>query len=151
MRCTGFAVAVTDSISLLSRASVHMTLHISAYDDVTDKFSEILAYIKQTMGNHHKGNPLYSLKSLCSHSSKTRDSNSVRKNPFCFDIQNRHTSMYITGSCTIARSSLRKKHVVSSPKTVMFPYAGPAVAQVLEVAFGKIHVFRVSLLSYFFM
>ena len=31
-------------------------------------------------------------------------------------------------------------HVISSLAFVLFPYVVPAVAQVLEVAFGKIHV-----------
>ena len=61
-------------------------------------------------------------------------------NPSFFVSHCRHISLWRPGSCTIARSSLRKKHVGSSPNIVIFPYAAPAVAQELEVVFGKIHV-----------
>jgi len=121
------------------------------------------------MGNHDKGNPLYCIKSLCSYSSRTSACSSLRNNPFFFESHYRHISLCSPGSCTSARSSLGKysclflshcRHIslcssgsCTSARSslqkypcflrltiVIFSCLARAVAQVVEAAFGQIHV-----------
>ena len=57
-----------------------------------------------------------------------------------FESRYHYISLFRPGSCPSGRISLRKVHVRSSLTIVIFPYVAPAVAQVLEVAFGIIPV-----------
>ena len=145
MHCTGFAVTVTDTISLLSWAPVHMTLHISAYDVITDKGSEMLAYIKQKMGNHHKGYAPYIIKSSCSHSSRRSACSSLRNNPLLFKSHYRNISLCSPGSCTSGRSSLRKYRSLFVSLCRHISLCNPGRCTSVRCSIQKIHVFRFSL------
>ena len=53
----------------------------------------------------------------------------------------RHNSLFIPGCCTNARGSLRIIPCLFETHCRHIPYIAPAVAHLLVVPFGKIHVF----------
>ena len=140
MRCTRFAVNLTDSISLLSRAPVRMTLHNSAYYDITERRLRNVGIHKKQWGITIKGFH-YIVLSLYGATAVYK----VLLVAFGkIHVFSRHKITILPCIAQAVAQFLEvvfgKNHVGSSPNIVIFTYAAPAVAKELEVAFGKIQV-----------